>query len=423
MTAQRRVLAACALVDSLGDGLYLAGSALFFTRGLGLPVAQVGVGLSVAGIIGLLIGAEIGRLADRFGPREVFVTLMFLQTVAVAGYTLVTDIASLVVLATVAAVCRQGAQAARGAMIGQLGGDDAATLRSYLHAVINVGIAGGAALAGLALAEDTHAAYVALMLADAATFTVAALIALRLATTPPAGRAAGKSKRLALSDRRYVGLTALSGVLSLQFVISGYLLPLWVVLHTHAPRWLASPLLLLNTAVVVALQVRVSARYKGLLRAAVAVRIAGALLALACIAFGAAHYGRSTPLAAGVLLLAMAIASVGEVYFLAAAFGISFGMAPARAVGEYQGVWNLGFGTSVAVGPGLLTLVVLEGGSLGWLGLGAALLVTALVMGSVTTRAAPAATDTIRTDDNNNNNNEEQSCHDRSSPELGSPCP
>ena len=230
------------------------------------------------------------------------------------------------------------------------------------------------------------------MLADAATFTVAALIALLLPATPAATRTPGRSKRRALSDRRFLVLTALSGVLSLQFVISGYLLPLWVVLHTHAPRWLASPLLLLNTALIVALQVRVSARYQGLQRAAAAARVAGVLLALACIAFGAAHYSHSTLLAVGVLLIAMTIASVAEVYTLAAAFGISFGMAPPHAVGEYQGVWNLGFGTSVAVGPGLLTLVVLQGGPIGWLGLGAALLVAALIMGAVTTRAADPAT-------------------------------
>jgi hypothetical protein len=66
-------------------------------------------------------------------------------------------------------------------------------------------------------------------------------------------------------------------------------------------------------------------------------------------------------------------------------------MAPAHAVGEYQGVWNLGFGTSVAVGPGLLTLVILEGGPIAWLALGAALLLAALVMGSLTSQAAAAA--------------------------------
>lgn len=36
-------LVASPLVNSGGDGLYNAGSALFFTRGLGLPVARVGL--------------------------------------------------------------------------------------------------------------------------------------------------------------------------------------------------------------------------------------------------------------------------------------------------------------------------------------------------------------------------------------------
>ena len=33
-----------AFANALGDGRYLAGAALFFTRGLGIPVAQVGSG-------------------------------------------------------------------------------------------------------------------------------------------------------------------------------------------------------------------------------------------------------------------------------------------------------------------------------------------------------------------------------------------
>ena len=374
---QRHTLAAAALVDSVGDGLYLAGSALFFTRGLHIPVAQVGLGLSIAGIIGLAAGAEIGRLADRFGPRDIFIVLMLVQTAAVAAYTLVTGIETLAIFATVAAVCRQGSQAARGAIVGQIAGADASTLRAYLHAVINAGIAAGAALAGLALAEDTHSAYIALMLTDAATFTAAAFIIAFLPRITPAKNGERTSKRLALTDRRFVTLTVLSGVVSLQFVISGYLLPLWVALHTHAPRWLASPLLFLNTAIVVLLQVRVSTKYKDLHRSAAAYRIAGALLAGSCVAFSVAHYSHSAAFAAAVLTTAMGIASAAELYWLAGAFATSYGLAPAHAIGEYQGVWNLGFGTSMAVGPALLTFVCLSGGTAGWLGLGATMLASA----------------------------------------------
>ncbi|MDP9118069.1 MAG: MFS transporter [Actinomycetota bacterium] len=397
---QRRTLAAAALIDSFGDGLFLAGSALFFIRGLGLTVFETGTGLTLAGIIGLLIGAESGRLADRYGARTVFVAMMLVQSVAVGAYVLVTNLAGLVLTASVAAVCRQGAQAARGALTAQLGGADAAGLRAYLHAVVNVGIAGGAGLAGLAIARDTHEAYLALMLVDAATFAAAALLSLRLPRTSPMRDAVSGAtarparKRSALSDRRFVGLTALSVIVSLQFVVSGYLLPLWVVFHTVAPRWLASPLLLLNTAFVVMFQVAASRRFRGVVRAGEAYRIGGLLLLGSCLLFGAADIGHSVAQASGFLVAAMVVASLGEVVTIAGAVGVSFGLAPTDAMGEYQGVWNLGFGLSVAVGPALLTIVCLHGGSPGWAILGLSMAASASLMCRIV-RRAPQENETV----------------------------
>jgi MFS family permease len=67
------------LVDATGTGLYLAGSALFFTQIIGLSAAQVGLGLSVAGVLGILSPIPFGKLADRWGPRAV---LLLLQQVS-----------------------------------------------------------------------------------------------------------------------------------------------------------------------------------------------------------------------------------------------------------------------------------------------------------------------------------------------------
>jgi hypothetical protein len=60
------------------------------------------------------------------------------------------------------------------------------------------------------------------------------------------------------------------------------------------------------------------------------------------------------------------VASLAELLTLTGAFGVSFGLAPEHAVGEYQGVWNVGNGASLAIGPGLLSAVCLRGGTLGW---------------------------------------------------------
>lgn len=390
-STRRRVLAAATLVDSAGDGLYLAGSALFFTRGQGLSIGTVGLGLSIAGVIGFATGPRLGRLADRFGPRNVFVLLMVVQTVAVGSYAVVGGLPTLICSASLAAICRQGAQAARGALIGQLAGAAAAELRSYLHAVVNVGIAGGAALAGVAIARDTHTAYVVLMLADAGTFAVAAALVATLPRLPLAARPADAPIVSALRDRRYLALTLLNGVLALQFVVSGYLLPLWVVYHTRAPGWLASPLLLLNTALIVLLQVRVSRRFTGLMRSAHAFRLGGVTLATSFLLFAGAAYSGDRVQAVTWLFGAMVVASLAELLTLAGAFGVSFGLAPAHAVGEYQGLWNVGSGASLAIGPGLLTAVCLHGGTAGWAGLAVAVAFAGWAMSLIVGRAKAAA--------------------------------
>ena len=56
-----RVLALATLVNTMGNGLFLTGSVLFFTRVIGLSPAQVGLGLSAAGICGMVAGIPLGR--------------------------------------------------------------------------------------------------------------------------------------------------------------------------------------------------------------------------------------------------------------------------------------------------------------------------------------------------------------------------
>lgn len=46
--------------------------------------------------------------------------------------------------------------------------------------------------------------------------------------------------------------------MSLHFTVPTFLLPLWIAEHTSAPRWTISAMLVLNTVLVVVLQVRFS---------------------------------------------------------------------------------------------------------------------------------------------------------------------
>lgn len=59
-TRESKIIALNALVGSVGTGMFLAGSALYFTRFAGLTETQLGVGLALAGIVGLATTVPMG---------------------------------------------------------------------------------------------------------------------------------------------------------------------------------------------------------------------------------------------------------------------------------------------------------------------------------------------------------------------------
>ena len=366
-----RLLAASTLVNTVGKGLYLTGSALFFTRSVGLSPAVVGVGLTISGLLGMVAGVALGHVSDRVGPREVTLALLGVEAVTVALFVFVHSFAAFLVVACLAAIGERGNAAVRAALIAAVGPPDRrVAVRAYMRSVTNVGISVGALLAGLALHADTREAYVALMLGDAATFLMAGAFVARLAHIPPVPAPVTGPRLVALRDRGYLAVTALNGILSFQFVILTLAMPLWLVGHTGAPRWLVSPLLLCNTLLVVALQVRASRGSEHVHGAALAVRRSGWALAAACVIYAAAG-GRGALAASLLLVAAVVVHTVGELLQSAGGFGLSYDLAPDHAQGQYQGVFALGQNGAAAFAPAILTTLCLGVGAPGWIALGA----------------------------------------------------
>ena len=129
--------------------------------------------------------------------------------------------------------------------------------------VTNAGIGAGSAIGAIALQADTRGAYLAMIPLDALTFVVTAAL---LATLPTRRRRPGRRPAApdapaprAFTDRPYLAITVLNAILTLQFGIMEVGLPLWIAGHTRAPRPLVSAVLLVNTVMIVALQVRAAA--------------------------------------------------------------------------------------------------------------------------------------------------------------------
>src|SRR5215470_6909720 len=88
-----RNLALAQLANSVGDGAFVVTSALFFTRVVGLSTAEVGLGLTIAWLLGFLAGVPLGNVADRRGARGTAVLLALTTASAVAAFLFVRSFA------------------------------------------------------------------------------------------------------------------------------------------------------------------------------------------------------------------------------------------------------------------------------------------------------------------------------------------
>ncbi|MFJ4932217.1 MFS transporter [Streptomyces sp. NPDC088736] len=372
----QRVLAASNFIYTVGSGLYLTAGVLYFTEAVHLPAGQVGLGLGIAGLLALTLGVAVGHLADRLGARGIYAATLVVQALATACFVLVDSFWPFVLAACAAAAAKAAGIAARSPLIRHYGGDRPQEFRAYLRAVTNVGISLGAVLAGWVVQVGTLTAYQLMAIGNAIAFVVAAVILVLLPPVAPVP-APGGPRRLALRDRPYVLLTALDGIMAIQFKVLTVAIPLWIVGATTAPHWLISATMLTGTLIVVAFQVRASRNVDSPAAGAHAYRRAGVAFFLACSLISLSA-GIPAWAAAILLITAVVIHTVGELWHSAAGFEVSFALAPQHATGQYLGVFGLGAGLAEALGPGLLIALCISWGRPGWYVVGAMFVLTGL---------------------------------------------
>ena len=164
-------------------------------------------------------------------------------------------------------------------------------------------------------------------------------------------------------------VTALDGIMSMHGSVLVFALPLWIVGHTHAPRWFVGAGLLVNTVMVVLLQVRTGRDIDTNASAARAWRRAGraflAGLALIGFASGLPAWG-----AVLLILLGVGVHTLGELLHAAGSFELRYNLAYAHAQGQYSGVFRFGSGLASVAAPSLLAWACLDAGTPGWLLMG-----------------------------------------------------
>lgn len=391
-----RQLARITLLNTVGSGLSLSVGVLFFTRFLGLSAGRLGFALTAAGLCGVLASVPAGRAADRWGARPVLVTLVALTGLGTAGYTLVDGYPAFVALACLVSAADRGAAAVRNALYAEvLPADKRVAGRAYLRVVTNVGMCLGTGVGAIALQADSRAGYLTAILADAASYLAVAVLFQRLRVPGWSGAASGadtadkaveqraaggRGRNPALRDGPFLVVTALGSVLALQFAMLEVGVPLWIVQQTDAPRITVAGTLIVNTLLVIALQVPATRGTEHPVAAARACGRAGLVLAASCLVLGLAH-GTPATLAALVVLVGVALQAVGEVLSQAGTWALSYDLAGERAHGAYQGVFNAGMSAALMIGPAVVSTAVIGHGLAGWAALGALLAAAGLAMG------------------------------------------
>ncbi len=394
---ESRLLVFIGLVDAIGTGLYIAGFAVFFTRSAGMSTVEVGIGFTVANACGLVMLTPIGMLADRIGPRAASILLHYWRGVGFIAFAFVHDfVAFLVVSCFVGIPTRAIDPVSQMYVDRHIGKDLRVRVMAVMRVVYNVGFSVGGLLATLILVIDTRPAFLMIVLGNGATFLLAGLLLARvplLADDPP-GRRTARGWPRSLRHGRYLIVTGLNAVLVLNVTVLTMGIPLWVTSRTEAPVAVVGPLVVLNTVLVVLLQVRLSkgtetrdGGARALRRASLAFAGCMALLALS---------GLLDPVGAVVAVVAATVLlTVGELWHFAGRLSVSYALAPRDRQGEYLSVFWLGSAAALMVGPLLITAGVVERGPFGWLALACVFVATGLLIRP----AVDAAARQLGTDD------------------------
>jgi predicted MFS family arabinose efflux permease len=142
---------------AVGDGTFMTASAVFFTQVVGLSAAQVGLGITVAGVVSFLVAVPAGKLADRIGPQRMWAIGAVGTSAMYAVWPFIDGFAAFLVMSVVLEAVNSSGGAGRGAyVLDVLPRAERVQGQAYMYSALNLGFTAGAALGGIALAFDNN---------------------------------------------------------------------------------------------------------------------------------------------------------------------------------------------------------------------------------------------------------------------------
>jgi MFS family permease len=382
-------------VDTIGGGLFMPVSVLYFVAVTDLSLVEIGGAMSAAALISLPLSPVLGTIVDRFGARQVILWANLLQGAGFVAYLFTQSFLGVLLWTVVVSVGRAAFFGSYGNIVTAISAPgEREQWFGFLGAVRNIGYALGGLLSGLAVTIGTTSAYQAIVIANAASFAVSWFLLLALPKVGGDGQAdLPGSWRIVLSDRAYLLFWLCHFTFACSMLVLNFAFPVYAVTVLGLPGWVTGAIFTINTVMVGFGQGLVVQYLTGRVRWKV---IVGAQLVFATsylLMIGIGHLGI---VAGTVLILVGAIVyTLGELTGGPVTAAISAEAAPEHLLGRYLSLIQMSWGIAATVTPVAFMWLLEQGTSPMWLamlGLTAIGSALALQLGRVMPRAADVIT-------------------------------
>lgn len=359
MRRSRVALLAALGIDNFGSGLFLPVVLLYVTRVVGLPLAAAGTVVAAGTVAGLAVPPTAGRMVDRVGPRRIVICAELLQALGAVTYLAARGTATVVAAAILLASGQQLFYSSLFALIADVAGDVPRDRPFAVAAMVRSACFGLGGLAAAALLSWAGAGgYRVAVIVDAGSFAVCALL-LGLAVRVPrpgrhSARAAGATPGGPLSDRPFLALIVVTGLvaLPLDFYLSG--MSVYVLGELHAEPWLPGTALALYTGLNSAGGTAVLWATRRLRRTTAMAW--GAALCVAWCGVSVAAVAMPGPWRAADLLAGTVLLAAAGLAFGARVNALAEAAAPAGARGRYLAAFQYSFTVPGVMAPAVVAL-------------------------------------------------------------------
>lgn len=386
-------------VDAMGTGMFLPISVLFFVNSRHLSAVAVGTALTAASVLGLALAPLGAQMIERWGAGRVLVISYLGKAVASAAYLFVGSPLQFFFAALLARSVSQWSQPAQLMMASSVARDgQRIRLLATSRALRNVAMSAGSGIAALLLFTSPTYGGAVLVATDAASYVLAAALAVLCLPSHTAARADAGTTRshgpswgdVLLRQPRYLRAALTASLLSLQTPLLMVALPLTAQRVTTLSGSITAIAITVNTVAVALLQVTFSHKAEEVSGAIRSMRFGSFAMAMCCVPLAFSVHEAPFAVFCLLALVFLLANTLSELWISAGSWGVALGLSPpdsARHLTVYSSFESVGS----AVGAGLTAVVIGSIGVPGWwlfggIGLLAASLTWTLQAKATTTR-------------------------------------